>query len=146
MEEAALNGEPSTHPYLLPHPFTAHLEASLTPSKLLKNINTFRSQRGLSALPSARQAKLFREAVLHVELNVVGRGSPGDMAVICGLTEEERKAWIGAYEGDGDEFGLAGEISELQRVSVLCLCFAVCKSPNNTIISWAKFVHLKKIS
>ncbi|OXG28540.1 ribonuclease P/MRP protein subunit POP1 [Cryptococcus neoformans Bt120] len=116
LEEAALNGEPSTHPYLLPHPFTAHLEASLTPSKLLKNINTFRSQRGLSALPSVRQAKLFREAVLHVELNVVGRGSPGDMAVICGLTEEERKAWIGAYEGDGDEFGLAGEISELQRL------------------------------
>lgn len=77
---------------------------------------------------------------------MVGRGSPGDMAVICGLTGEERKAWIGAYEGDGDEFGLAGEISELQRVSVLCLCFAVCKSPNNTIISWAKFVHLKKIS
>lgn len=116
LEETALNGEPSTHPYLLPHPFTTRLDASLTPSKLLMNINTFRSQRGLSALPSARQNELFREAVLHVELNVVGRGSPGDMAVICGLTEEERKAWIGAYEGKSDEFGSAGETSELQRL------------------------------
>lgn len=143
-----MNGEPSIHPYLLPHPFTAHLDASLSPSKLLKNINFFRSQRGLSAMPSAKQIELFREAVVHVELNVLGRGSPGDMAVICGLTEEERKAWIEAYEGESDEFGLAGEISELQRVSILRLSVLLfCKPPNNTIIiSWAKSVHPKKIS
>lgn len=55
---------------------------------------------------------MFREVVLYVELNVVGRGFFGDMVVICGLIEEERKVWIGVYEGDGDEFGLVGEISE----------------------------------
>lgn len=98
-------------------------------------------------MPSAKQIELFREAVVHVGLNVLGRGSPGDMAVICGLTEEERKAWIEAYEGESDEFGLAGEISELQRVSILRLSVLLfCKPPNNTIIiSWAKSVHPKKI-
>ncbi|WVQ77825.1 hypothetical protein IAR50_007516 [Cryptococcus sp. DSM 104548] len=115
-EEASLNTPSPTKPYLLPHPFSTHISPSLDPLQLLKQLNTFRRQRSLPPLPLTKAEALFNEAVLHVEVDVVGRGSPGDMAVICGLSGEERQEWIKAYEMEDDGFNLAGEVSQLQKL------------------------------
>ncbi|WVQ79961.1 hypothetical protein IAT38_002062 [Cryptococcus sp. DSM 104549] len=130
-EELALNGTSPPSIYLLPHPFSSHLTPSTTPKTLLKMFNAFRSQRSLPPFPPSKADDLFKEAVLHVELNVLGRGSPGDMAVICGLGAEERREWIAAYEkgGEGDELVFAGEVSELQKLGA-------SREPEEGLIGW----------
>ncbi|ODN98010.1 hypothetical protein I350_07651 [Cryptococcus amylolentus CBS 6273] len=115
-EEASLNTSSPCKPYLLPHPFSTYISPSLDPLQLLEQLNTFRRQRSLAALPPTKTEALFNEAVLHVDIDVLGRGSPGDMAMICGLVGEKREKWIQAYEREDDGFNFAGEVTELQKL------------------------------
>ncbi|WRT66655.1 uncharacterized protein IL334_003614 [Kwoniella shivajii] len=115
LEEATLNGlNHSIKPWMLPSPFTSHLDSNFEPSKLLKMLNAFRSQRSMLALSSERAHTLFETGLVYVEVNVLGRGSPGDMATIYALPSEQRERWIKAYE-KADK-STAGEVSELHQL------------------------------
>ncbi|OCF60925.1 ribonuclease P/MRP protein subunit POP1 [Kwoniella mangroviensis CBS 10435] len=116
-EESTLNDSGSgaaSKPWLLPSPFTSHLTPNLNPASLLKLLNAFRNQRSLAPLPSEKGRQLFDSALVHVEVNILGRGSPGDMAILCTLTKEERVKWIEAYE-KGDQVD-SGELSDLHKL------------------------------
>ncbi|WVW84177.1 hypothetical protein I302_106207 [Kwoniella bestiolae CBS 10118] len=114
-EESSVNGSPpAIKPWLLPFPFTSHLTSLLDPSSLLRMLNAFRSQRSMAPLSSEKGHQLFDTALVHVEVNVLGRGSPGDMAMICGLPKGERKEWIEAYE-KGDKAD-SGELNDLHKL------------------------------
>ncbi|WWC62188.1 uncharacterized protein I303_104782 [Kwoniella dejecticola CBS 10117] len=117
-EESMLNGPSSSYtkskPWLLPAPFTSHLKSSLDPSSLLRMLNAFRLQRSMRVIPPERSQKLFDTALIHVQVNVLGRGSPGDMAILSKIPIGERRKWIETYE-KGDK-ALSGELSDLHKL------------------------------
>ncbi|WVN87681.1 uncharacterized protein L203_102867 [Cryptococcus depauperatus CBS 7841] len=115
-EEESFVVQSAPRPYLVPYPFSAHLDPDLTPPQYLTALNAFRAQRCLQPLPSAQADDLYREAVLHVEVQMLRRGSPGDMAVICSLDKQERHEWIDAYENEIDDLGSVEEMSVLQKL------------------------------
>lgn len=71
-------------------------------SRALAALNAFRRNRGLVALEAERAEDLLRSGVCHVEVNIIGRGSPSDMAMLYALDSEERTRWLDAYEHDLD--------------------------------------------
>ncbi|GFZ46872.1 hypothetical protein JCM24511_04092 [Saitozyma sp. JCM 24511] len=112
-EEASINAAPAlpsvsttptNSPWLLPDTFLPMLRPMSTTAspatQLVKAINAFRSQRALAPMPSSRAETIFDTAILHVRVEVLGRGSPGDMAEIHALDSEERGLWIDARKRD----------------------------------------------
>jgi hypothetical protein len=112
-EEASINAAPVvlsvsttpiTSPWLLPDTFLPILRPMSTiaspATQLLKAINAFRSQRALAPIPSSRAETMYDTAILHVRVEVLGRGSPGDMAEIHALDAEERGLWLEARTRD----------------------------------------------
>jgi ribonuclease P/MRP protein subunit POP1 len=126
-EESEIN-EPSLDitPWLLAQFFTSYIP-TLTPCRLLNLLNAFRKERKLQAIPLAEQSGLWESALVHVRVEMLGRGSPGDMAVVYRLDPQERLEWLEALEKD-KEFGRAGytgdslldvqSMSDIQRVSL----------------------------
>jgi ribonuclease P/MRP protein subunit POP1 len=97
-------------PWLLTRPLSDHLDALIkTPGPtliLLKLVNTFRSQRGSAVLDGTLAEELYSTAVVQVKVEMDGRGSPGDMAVIYAVDSQERKTWLEAIARDG-QYGRA---------------------------------------
>lgn len=105
MEERNTNGDDATlRPWLFDSalaPCIAPLAKAADPSKyLLAAVNAFRQRRGLNTLPSSVAPELFRSALCHVQVDMIGRGSPSDMATISELDENERTEWLDAHERD----------------------------------------------
>lgn len=74
---------------------------------LIAAVNAFRKRRGLSELSRDSATEIYASSVLHVNLDVVGRGSPSDMAMLYPLDAEERAAWCDAYQHDVETNGHA---------------------------------------
>jgi ribonuclease P/MRP protein subunit POP1 len=94
-EEATVNGSPAT-PWLVQTPILELLpHIRVNPEKTLSEIiNAFRSQRNMPPISQ----DLYPSALVHVRIEVIGRGSPKDMAYIYGLSAEEREAWLDAED------------------------------------------------
>jgi ribonuclease P/MRP protein subunit POP1 len=60
-------------------------------------VNAFRSQRGMDSVEG-----LETTGIVHVTLEVEGRGSPGRMAQIYALTKEERTQWTESVDRGPD--------------------------------------------
>ncbi|WVF71156.1 hypothetical protein IAT40_005954 [Kwoniella sp. CBS 6097] len=142
-EETAINGpqphsssssstsSASTSPWLVPTSIASHLSHTCSPAKLQLILNIYRSQRGIPPLATTTISaeRLFDTALVNVEINVLGRGSPGDMAHIYSLpplssnsdgvltvVAGERQKWIEAYEASDEGFVGSGEVSELHKL------------------------------
>lgn len=126
-EEATMNGSAlPTRPWLVTGPIRPFIKAICERAEgpqatLLKAVNAFRQQRGSPTLPLADAEGLYSTALLHVRLEVEGRGSPGDMAIIYGLSPDERAQWLVAREKDA-KYGRADwdqddPKREMQKVS-----------------------------
>jgi ribonuclease P/MRP protein subunit POP1 len=127
-EEVEMNGRTGEiqQPWLFARPLLDHIaalvKASEPESTLLKLANTFRSQRGLAILGEKLGDELYSTALVQVKVEMDGRGSPGDMAIIYALDEEPRGTWLGAKARDG-QYGRADWLttdaepkSQLQQV------------------------------
>jgi ribonuclease P/MRP protein subunit POP1 len=142
-EEKMINGL-NTEDQLQPWPFTRPLNehiASVTKAAdstgtLLKLVNAFRSQRGLPTLDAYLAEELYKTAIVQVKVEMDGRGSPGDMAIIYSLDSDERHVWSEAKERDGKYGRAHWELdsetepkSELQKVrSLLSMSILVIDS------------------
>ncbi|KAK4686639.1 ribonuclease P/MRP protein subunit POP1, partial [Tremellales sp. Uapishka_1] len=98
-EERALNGVPTSlttesSPWLLPTSLARRISSTAPSDHLFSLVNTFRSQRSLPPLPIHDKLQLYTSALVHVKLVVLGRGSPGKMAVIYSLSASEREEWL----------------------------------------------------
>ena len=91
--------------WLFPSSLAAHAE------QVEGVINAFRSARGMALLAGGFAAS----AVVHVKLEVEGRGSPGRMAELHALQAEERAKWIDAVDKGADR--LHDGVSQAQLVS-----------------------------
>jgi ribonuclease P/MRP protein subunit POP1 len=116
----------SIQPWLFTYPLVEHITTIVNASEpmaiLLKLINAFRSQRGLGILESTLAEELYSTALVQVKVEMDGRGSPGDMAIIYSLDMDERTTWLRAKERDR-QYGRADWTqsdaepkSELQKV------------------------------
>jgi ribonuclease P/MRP protein subunit POP1 len=127
-EEVEMNGRTSEiqQPWLFTRPLLDHIVALVKGSEpervLLRLVNTFRSQRGLAILDEKLGAELYSTALVQVKVEMDGRGSPGDMAIIYALEEEARGTWLEAKARDG-QYGRADWLttdaepkSQLQQV------------------------------
>jgi len=125
-EEMQVNSVKSNgiRPWLLTKPLISYID-TLTPDRLIKLINAFRKERGMPLLAITDAPELWDTAVVHVRLEMLGRGSPGDNAIIYSLDSYERESWIKAHEVERelDIAGFSGIssfepiISEIQKVS-----------------------------
>lgn len=98
-EETALNGTAeSVEPWLVGSPLIQYLDNLVSAPEpaafLLKMVNAFRAQRHMAVLPDSIQSTLYTQGLLHVRLDMLGRGSPGDVAVIYALGPDEREQWL----------------------------------------------------
>lgn len=57
--------------------------------------DAFRAQRGFGPMAFGARA-LYDAAVVHVRLEMPGRGSPGDMAYVYALQADELREWLDA--------------------------------------------------
>ena len=130
-EERLLNGAPASsfHPWLVVSPIADRLslvaKSVHPPNQLLVTINAIRVQRSMTPLHATSASEMYRSALLHVQVEMLGRGSPGDMAIIYAISAEERGKWIHAHKLEL-ELGRAGyldpdkgdfPVSEIQKVS-----------------------------
>lgn len=113
-------------PWLFTHPLVDHLpllvKSAEPKSILLKLVNTFRSQRSSATLDVRLAEELYTTALVQVKVEMDGRGSPGDMAIIYSLDAGERDIWLAA-KGRDKQYGRADWTqsdaepkSELQKV------------------------------
>lgn len=72
-------------------------------------IDAFRKQRGMTV-----RSDMGKSGVVHVRLEVEGRGSPGRMGQIYQLNTEERAQWIQAVDRGSDR--VLADISAAQEV------------------------------
>jgi ribonuclease P/MRP protein subunit POP1 len=103
-EEEAMNAAPSssTPPVWLVRdpllPLLPHILSSPNPAETLAEmISAFRHQRGFQPC-SLSPTQLYEAAVLHVRVEMHGRGSPGDMAQIYSLSANDVGRWLAAQE------------------------------------------------
>jgi ribonuclease P/MRP protein subunit POP1 len=116
-------GNEELRPWLLTIPLIRYID-KLTPARLLEVINAFRKERGMAVLPGSEADELWNTGLVHVRVEMVGRGSPGDNAIIYSLDEDERSLWVNAQERE-ENLGRAGyadclttgPVSEVQKVS-----------------------------
>jgi ribonuclease P/MRP protein subunit POP1 len=128
-EEVEMNGrtgEMIQQPWLFTRLLADHIAALVTSPDpavtLLKLVNTFRSQRSLAILGEKLGEELYSTALVQVKVEMDGRGSPGDMAIIHALDEVARETWLEAKARDG-QYGRADWLttdaepkSQLQQV------------------------------
>ena len=111
-EEVEMNGATNAiqQPWLFSRPLVDHIAALVKATEpehvLLKLVNTFRSQRGLGILGEKLGKELFSTALVQVKVEMDGRGSPGEMAVIYALDQGARETWLEAKARDG-QYGRA---------------------------------------
>jgi len=111
-EEVETNGRTGEiqQPWLFTRPLVDHIAALVKASEpermMLKLVNTFRTQRGLAILGEKLGEELYSTALVQVKVEMDGRGSPGDMAIIYALDEDTRKTWLEAKARDG-QYGRA---------------------------------------
>jgi ribonuclease P/MRP protein subunit POP1 len=82
----------------------------------LEAVNVFRQRRGLSQLPTSVKEELFAGSLCQVQVEMIGRGSPSDMATISELDATERCTWLEAHEHDqrlGSHHNGASELLKL---------------------------------
>lgn len=123
VEEVLINGRIDIlTPWIITSPILGYMDIfkkSSNPSKsLVTIINAFRQQRSMTVLSDSpvMQKDLFNSALVNVRLDMLDRGSPGDMAIIYSLDKEERGEWLRALSKTED--GSLLEKSEIQRVSL----------------------------
>jgi ribonuclease P/MRP protein subunit POP1 len=116
-------------PWLFMTPLSEHVSAVVDSPEpalmVLKLVNAFRTQRRLPPLADKLLDELYATALVHVKVEVEGRGSPGDMAILYALDDNERSSWLEARDKDrkyGRMDWLAGSgeepKAELQKVSL----------------------------
>lgn len=106
-------------------PCVTQLAAATDPSKrLLDVVNAFRQRRGLTLLPSSVAHELFTGALCQVQLEMIGRGSPSDMATITELSAAERSEWLDAHARDQCEGPNHSGTSAMLEVSSIPLAIA----------------------
>lgn len=120
-EEAEAHGHGRVQPWLFNTalaPFIGNLvkETDSVARCLLRAVNVFRRRRALDAIPPQMSNELLSSAVCHVQVNMLGRGSPFDMAVIYAVGSDERAAWVRALENDREGLGFEGDARELLKV------------------------------
>jgi ribonuclease P/MRP protein subunit POP1 len=97
-----------SEPWLFTLPLSEHLEAiiksSSPPDVLLKLVNAFRKQRSSALLAESLAQELYETALVNVKVEVEGRGSPGDMAIVYALDQSEREKWLRARSMD-EQYG-----------------------------------------
>lgn len=84
---------------------------------LLRAVNAFRRRRSLEALPSRVAAELLSTAVCHVQVNMIGRGSPSDMAILYAVGGDERASWLQAFQVDSAGLDFGSDGGEMLKVS-----------------------------
>lgn len=84
---------------------------------LVEACNHLRQRRGLPPISAEAGTGLLRSALCHVEINVLGRGSPSDMASVFHLDIQERQKWLQALETDLHEDVTSGQNSAMLQVS-----------------------------
>lgn len=67
-------------------------------ASLLSAVNTFRQRRGMGKISKDHAESLYRSCLCHTRIDVLGRGSPADMAMIYSLSGDERSRWLQALE------------------------------------------------
>ena len=97
--------DPGAEPWLVPSTLLQHIDKLVDGEQatLGKMVSAFRRQRGLSDLPSVTLDGLWGTALLHVKLEMVGRGSVGDMASIHTLASGESDKLLDAEEDELDD-------------------------------------------
>lgn len=130
-EEEAINGKKTHAPWLVTTPISEMLprgdgatpfdkgDASIT---LLHIINAFRVQRSFAPFPPHVARTVFEAALVHVRVEMHGRGSPSDMAHIYAMGSDEVVEWVKAAEGgeweDGERVCVEGaQKSRIHQVS-----------------------------
>lgn len=64
-----------------------------------EKLNSHRARRGIPALDSDQILQLFGSALVHVHVDMLGRGNPHDRAILYGCdSEEELRRWADAIE------------------------------------------------
>lgn len=85
-------------PWLIRPPLTRCLDGFASDparaSELLAQINSFRRKRGLPETQNADD--IFYSAVISVRIDVIGKGSPDDLAIIYRVGSCHRSAWLAA--------------------------------------------------
>ncbi|RXK39922.1 hypothetical protein M231_02856 [Tremella mesenterica] len=84
-------------PTLTPH--LPRLQGVNGPEVFQKMMMAYRTQRQMPILTKSVLGSLWDRTMLHVKVEMVGRGNPSDMAIIYSLDSEEREEWVKAYSG-----------------------------------------------
>ncbi|EIW65998.1 hypothetical protein TREMEDRAFT_70391 [Tremella mesenterica DSM 1558] len=84
-------------PTLTPH--LPRLQGVNGPEVFQKMMMAYRTQRQMPILTKSVLGSLWDRTMLHVKVEMVGRGNPGDMAIIYSLYSKEREKWVKAYSG-----------------------------------------------
>ncbi|BEI85520.1 hypothetical protein CcaverHIS002_0509210 [Cutaneotrichosporon cavernicola] len=119
-EETATNGQAELRTWLFNPalaPCVATLVAAEDPAvRLLECVNVFRQRRGMSQLPLSATQELFTSALCQVQVEMIGRGSPSDMATITELDAAERNIWLNAHAQDQNTAVQHSGASELLKL------------------------------
>ena len=132
-EERLLNGPivNQPRPWLVTRPITDHipriLDSSDSPGQLLGIINAFRIQRLMTAIPASSALNLYASALVLVRVEMLARGSPGDMAIIYALSGEDRQIWLRAHEQE-QLFGRVGFVEPSALNGSTCILQQVSSS------------------
>lgn len=75
-------------------------ESERLPQILLDKILAARTRRGMSATQTIQldARRLWESCLVGVDLHMLGRGSPGDSALIYGMSAEEESRWLAILE------------------------------------------------
>ena len=151
-EEVEINGRTNSanlQPWLFTRTLADHIPAlvkSADPTAtLLKVVNTFRSQRGSATLGVNLAKDLYSSAVVQVKVEMDGRGSPGDMAIIYAIDEEERTTWLEAKARDGIYGRADWATSDTEPKSELQKAwFFVVKEDASLLYSWERLKQMPR--
>lgn len=114
-EEEAMNGQ---RPWLFPSTLGQYSH------KAEAAINAFRHQRSMASRTVSE-----RSGLVHVQMEVEGRGSPGRMAQIYQLDRETRSKWVEAVDVGVDR--VYSDVSPAQQV-----CFSIQRNEHSLISAW----------
>lgn len=116
-EEHDANDLREFRPWLLDQslvPFLARLARSSDPARsLLSAVNTFRQRREMDPIPAGHRSAMLKACLCHVRVDVLGRGSPSDQAMIYKVDPAERSQWLQAL----DAVQASASSSHLEQVS-----------------------------
>lgn len=120
VEEVTSNGEVEFRTWLFNTALAScifALAAAENPAaRLLEAVNVFRLRRGMTQLPPSVTHELFTGALCQVQVEMIGRGSPSDMATISELDAAERSTWLEAHTRDQNTGSHQNGASELLKL------------------------------